>query len=53
MKRRSAILIGAVVLVVVVIAIALPSALLLGKEKPRTYMQRAQKLLDETPLVDG
>ncbi|XP_029198678.2 dipeptidase 1-like [Acropora millepora] len=53
MKRRSAILIGAVVLVVVVIAIALPSALLLGKEKSQTYMQRAQKILDETPLVDG
>lgn len=53
MKRKSAILIGVVVIVVVVIAIAVPSALLLGKKMSRTYMQRAQKILDETPLVDG
>lgn len=57
MNRKSAIIIGAVVVVVLVIVIAVPCALLLGKKddqpKEMTYIQRAQKILDETPLVDG
>ncbi|KAM7434696.1 3 flap structured DNA binding [Porites harrisoni] len=59
--NRKLILIGVAVVVVLVIVIAVPCALLLGKEddeptateKPKTVMQRAQQILDETPLVDG
>ena len=55
------VVIGAVVVVVLVIAIAVPCALLLGKKdetskdvsKELTSMERAKQLLDETPLVDG
>ena len=55
--NRKFVIIGAVVVVVLVIAIAVPCALLLGKKdepsKKLTSMERAQQLLDETPLVDG
>lgn len=55
--NRKFYIIGAVVVVVLVVAIAVPCALLLGKKdepsKEMTYMKRAQQLLDETPLVDG
>lgn len=56
--NRKFVIIGAVVVVVLVIAIAVPCALLLGKKdeepaKELSYMERAQQLLDETPLVDG
>ena len=53
--NRKFVIIGAVVVVVLVIAIAVPCALLLGKkdEEQASYMERAQQLLDETPLVDG
>jgi len=54
---RKFIIIGALVVVVLVIVIAVPCALLLGKKdepsKELTYIERAQQLLDETPLVDG
>ena len=55
--NRKFLIIGAVVVVVLVIAIAVPCALLLGKKdetpKQKSYMERAKQLLDETPLVDG
>lgn len=51
--NRKFVIIGAVVVVVLVIAIAVPCALLLGKKDELTSMERAQQLLDETPLVDG
>ena len=53
--NRKIILIGVAVVVVLVIVIAVPCALLLGKkdDKPKTFMQRAQQILNETPLVDG
>lgn len=56
--NRKFVIIGAVVVAVLVIAIAVPCALLLGKKdeepaKELSYMERAQQLLDETPLVDG
>lgn len=55
--NRKFYIIGAVVVVVLVVAIAVPCALLLGKKdepsKEMTNMKRAQQLLDETPLVDG
>ena len=56
--NRKYLIIGAVVVVVLVIVIAVPCALLFigQKEEPAkelSYMERAQKLLDETPLVDG
>lgn len=59
--NRKHLIIGAVVVVVLVIVIAVPCALLLGKKdrekdepaKELSNMERAQQLLDETPLVDG
>ena len=57
--NRKAVLIGTVVVVVLVIVIAVPCALLLGKKdedktpKPKSYTERAEQILDETPLVDG
>ena len=59
--NRKFILIGVAVVVVLVIVIAVPCALLLGKkddkptptDKAKTIKQRAQQILDETPLVDG
>jgi len=55
--NRKAIIIGTVVVVVLVIVIAVPCALLLGKsdekDKAKTYTQRAEQILAETPLVDG
>lgn len=57
--NRKFLLIGVAVVVVLVIVIAVPCALLLGKkddkptDKPKTFMQRAQQILAETPLVDG
>lgn len=57
--NRKAIIIGTVIVIVLVIVIAVPCALLLGKKdedetlKPKTYMERAEQILEETPLVDG
>ena len=57
--NRKAVLIGTGVVVVLVIVIAVPCALLLGKkdkdETPiaKSYTERAEQILDETPLVDG
>lgn len=55
--NRKKILIGVVVFVVVVLVIAIPCALLLGKkqETKRTpsLMERAVALMEQTPLVDG
>ncbi len=52
-------IIGAVVVVVAAVAIAVPCALLLGKKdeedtpKEKSYAERAKQILEETPLVDG
>ncbi|XP_020622229.1 dipeptidase 1-like isoform X1 [Orbicella faveolata] len=57
--NRKTIIIGTVVVVVVVIVIAVPCALLLGKKdedetpKAKSYTERAEQILNETPLVDG
>ena len=55
--NRKAIIIGTVVVVVLVIVIAVPCALLLGKKdetpKAKSYTERAEQILVETPLVDG
>ena len=55
--NRKSIIIGTVIVIVLVIVIAVPCALLLGKKdetpKPKTYMERAEQILEETPLVDG
>ncbi|KAL9976697.1 hypothetical protein ACROYT_G014024 [Oculina patagonica] len=55
--NRKQVIIGTVVVVVLVVAIAVPCALLLGKkdedETPKSYAQRAEQILQETPLVDG
>ncbi|XP_031565381.1 dipeptidase 1-like [Actinia tenebrosa] len=53
--NRKTLLIGGAVLVVLVIIIAVPCALLLGKseDKPKTNRQRAIEVLEDTPLIDG
>ena len=57
--NRKAIIIGTLIVVVLVIVIAVPCALLLGKKdedetpKAKSYKERAEQILDETPLVDG
>lgn len=57
--NRKAIIIGTVIVIVLVIVIAVPCALLLGKKdedktpKAKSYMERAEQILEETPLVDG
>jgi len=53
--NRKKILIGVVVFVVLVLVIAIPCALLLGKksEKKPSLMERAVTLMEQTPLVDG
>ena len=53
--NRKKILIGVVVFVVLVLVIAIPCALLLGKksEKKPSLMERAVPLMEQTPLVDG
>ena len=52
--NRKKLLIGVAVLIVLVIVIAVPCALLLGKkEREKTPMERALSLLEQTPLVDG
>lgn len=54
--NRKVIIIGAVVVVVLVIAIAVPLAVLSGKKDKKSepsYQERAVQVLDETPLVDG
>jgi flagellar basal body-associated protein FliL len=55
MERRTVWIIVGVVLVVLVLIIAIPCALLLGKSeaKPKTNRERALAVLEDTPLIDG
>jgi len=55
MNRKGWIIVG-VVAVVVILAIAIPCAVLLGKDKPKTpktLRQQALEALDEVPIIDG